>query len=74
MAKYNALKQHIRQRGLTQARIAELMHVSPSRVSLWFNGSRPKDHEAAALAVLIDMEIKELLECIDRARPYFRTI
>ena len=74
MARYNALRQHIRQRGMTQRRIAELMHVPASRVSLWFNGYRPKDHEAAALAVLLDMEVETLLECIDRARPYFRTI
>ena len=74
MAKYNALKQHIRQRGLTQARIAAMMRVPASRVSLWFNGSRPKDHEAAALAVLLGMSVKELLECIDDARPYHRTI
>ena len=74
MARYNALKAHIKQRGLTQKRIAKLMHVPASRVSLWFNGSRPKDHEAAALAVLIDMEVDELLECIARARPYFRTV
>ena len=71
---YNALKAHIRQKGLTQKRIAELMHVPASRVSWWFGGNRPKDHEAAALAVLLDMEVKELLECIDRARPYFRTV
>ena len=73
MARYNALKAHIKQRGMTQKRIAELMHVPASRVSWWVNGSRPKDHEAAALAVLIGMSVKELLECIDRARPYFRT-
>ena len=70
---YNALKAHIRQKGLTQKRIAELMHVPASRVSLWFNGTRPKDFEAAALATLIDMEVETLLECIDRARPYHRT-
>ena len=74
MTKYNALKAHIKQRGLTQKRIAKLMHVPASRVSLWFNGYRPKDHEAAALAVLLDMEVDTLLECIDRARPYHRTI
>ena len=74
MARYNALKAHIKQRGMTQKMVAAMMRVPASRVSWWFGGNRPKDHEAAALAVLLDMEVETLLECIDRARPYHRTV
>lgn len=70
MAKYNHLKRLARQKGLTQKRIARLMHVGETTVHNWFSGYRmPKAHEIAALAVLLDEDVDTVAECVRDERP-----